>query len=69
MGEAKDSAAHKIPTLDLGENEDQHYKTYMSKSMKKAIQRFARRDPMSGSCAPPSLSPHPFGFLLSTSLG
>lgn len=49
MGETKDSAAHKIPTLDLGENEDQHYKTYMSKSMKKAIQRFARREGMTDS--------------------
>ncbi|AHG24471.1 hypothetical protein PBI_DAMIEN_80 [Mycobacterium phage Damien] len=49
MADTKDSAAHKLPLLDLAENDDQHFKTYMSRSMKKAIQRFARREGMTDS--------------------
>ena len=49
MGNTKDSAAHKVPILDLAENDDQHFKTYMSKSMKKAIHRFAVREGMTDS--------------------
>ncbi len=49
MNNTKDSAAHKVPILDLAENDDQHFKTYMSKSMKKAIHRYATREGMTDS--------------------
>lgn len=49
MGDTKDSAAYKFPILDLAEIDDQHFKVYMSKSMKNAIKRYARREGISDS--------------------
>lgn len=34
----------KLPVIDFGENDDQHFKTYLSKSLKDAIQKFAARE-------------------------
>lgn len=38
-----------LPEIDMSELDDQHFKTYMSKSMKAAVRRFARREGLTDS--------------------